>query len=147
MLCYRLLSCFALSCFQIGLSFLRCFIMKILIHLAGLLSSVTACLGLTFKILHWPGADELLIYGFIVFTLVFIPIHAYSKWRTEKYTNRIEKLKLLVGFACSLLTGISVLFKILHLTGADALFITGALLFITGFLPVLFYAMYMKPAS
>lgn len=116
--------------------------MKIITAIIGLISSIALSIGLTFKILHWPGADELVVYGFLAFTLVFLPLQVFMKWNT--LDDKVEKIYVLAGLASGGITGLSILFKILHLQGADVLLLAGTLLFSFGFLPLLFYSMYSK---
>jgi len=47
--------------------------MKIVLFASGAFSFSTLGLGFLFKILHWPGANILLVLGFSVFSLVFVP--------------------------------------------------------------------------
>lgn len=116
--------------------------MKILIPVIGLLSSITLSIGLTFKILHWPGADELVIYGFLAFTLVYLPLQVFIKW--SALNVNVEKLYTLIGLTSGGVTGLSIVFKTLHLQGADLLMLAGAMVFSFGFLPLLFYSMYSR---
>ncbi|MGV3587184.1 MAG: hypothetical protein ACO1OF_09300, partial [Adhaeribacter sp.] len=55
-----------------------------------------------------------------------------------------EKLRLVLGFGSAIVTGLAVLFKMMHLQGADILLIGGALIFAFSFLPFLFFRMYRK---
>ena len=48
--------------------------MKKFLYITGLLTAIAMSIGFLFKILHWPGADELLSYGFLTFALVFTPL-------------------------------------------------------------------------
>jgi len=116
--------------------------MKIFTHVIGLLCSIALSIGLTFKILHWPGADELVVYGFVSFTLVYLPVQVFIKW--SAHTVTLEKLISLIGLASGGIAGLSVLFKILHLQGADVLLLAGAMIFSFAFLPLLFYSMYSR---
>jgi hypothetical protein len=96
-------------------------------------------MGLTFKILHMPGADELFNYGFLAFALIFLPLATYSNYFRKKQRTLIEKLRILLGFISAVLIGLAVVSKMaLHLQGSEAFLLTGVGIFSFGFLPVLF---------
>ena len=118
--------------------------MKKLMYLVGLGSSMTLAMGICFKLLHWPGGDELLTYGFISFTLLFLPMTMIDKFKVKIQKSLSERLRYVLGALSAVITGLSVLFKILHLQGADFLLLGGAVLFSFGFLPFLFFTNYRK---
>jgi hypothetical protein len=47
--------------------------MKQLAFISGALSISLLGLGILFKIMHWPGADALLVLGFGLFSILFVP--------------------------------------------------------------------------
>jgi len=118
--------------------------MKKLMYLVGLGSSMTLAMGLCFKLLHWPGGDELLTYGFISFTLLFLPMTMIDKFKVKIQKSLSERLRFILGALSAISTGLAVLFKILNLTGGDFLLLGGAVLFSFGFLPFLFFTNYRK---
>jgi magnesium-transporting ATPase (P-type) len=122
----------------------RILTMKKLMYTIGLLASISFSVGWLFKILHWPGGDELFIYGFLAFVLVFLPLLAIDRYKAAFASVASERLKIILGFSSAIVTGMAVLFKLLHLQGADLLLIVGAQMFSFGFLPFLFYRMYRK---
>lgn len=115
--------------------------MKKITYVFGLISSMATTMGITFKLLHWPGADELITFGFLSFLLLFIPLVVIPKLKLS------NSLISIVGLLSAVITGLSILFKLLHLQGGDVLLITGAALFSFGFLPFLFFNMYKKSVS
>jgi len=50
--------------------------MKKFAFISGTLSMSLSTLGVLFKIMHWPGANALMIFGFGIFALFFIPAYA-----------------------------------------------------------------------
>ncbi|HEY3402185.1 MAG TPA: hypothetical protein VGK59_02295 [Ohtaekwangia sp.] len=118
--------------------------MKKLMYLVGLGSSMTLAMGLCFKLLHWPGGDELLTYGFISFTLLFLPMTMIDKFKVKIQKSLSERLRFILGALSAISTGLAVLFKILNLYGGDFLLLVGAVLFSFGFLPFLFFTNYRK---
>ncbi len=119
--------------------------MKKLMYSIGLLSSISISIGWLFKLLNWPGGDVLVTYGFPAFVLVFLPLLAFDRCKHALSRALSEKLKLLLGFGSAIITGLAVVFKLMHLQGADMLLIGGTLLF--SFLPFLFFRMYKKATA
>ena len=122
-------------------------IMKKVMYSIGLLSSISVSIGFLFKLLHWPGGGELSTFGFLGFVLLFIPMLAIDRYKLTLKKALTEKLKVILGFTSVGITGLAVLFKIMHYPGADILLIVGVLTFSLGFLPFLFFRMYKKSVS
>lgn len=122
-------------------------IMKKIMYTIGLLTSIGMTMGLTFKILHMPGADELFNLGFFGFTLVFLPMITIDRYKQNLHKALSERLRLILGFLSAVLIGMSVLFKIFHRPNADVMLLVGIAVFSFGFLPFLFFSMYKKSIS
>lgn len=122
-------------------------IMKKVMYSIGLLSSISISLGWLFKVLGWLGGGDLFTYGFLAFVLLFLPMLAIDRYKLVVNKALSEKLRVTLGFTSAIITGLAVLFKIMHLQGANMLLIAGALLFSFGFLPFLFFRMYRKSLS
>jgi hypothetical protein len=122
-------------------------LMKKVIYSIGLISAVVLSVGWLFTVLRWPGGYELFNYGFLGFLLLFIPLLAIDRYKANLKNALCEKLKVVVGSVSGIVVGISLVFKFLHLQGADIIFIAGMLLFSFGFLPFLFFSMYRKAVS
>lgn len=122
--------------------------MKKLTYAIGLTTSISIAMGLMMKLLHMPGGEELVNYGFFGFALLFLPMVTISRYKANPTLERNEKLKIVFGFLSAVLTGLAVFFKIkMQLEASEVLLITGASIFSFGFLPVVFYTMYKKSAS
>ena len=113
----------------------------------GFIGSLVFTIGVTFKLLHLPGANELFVVGFIILLLVFIPLLILDRYRTEMSSMLTDRLKFIIGSISAIILGCSGLFKILHLQGANILLLIGAFVFAIGFLPLFFYSMYRKSIS
>jgi hypothetical protein len=122
-------------------------LMKKVMYSIGLVSSMAISLGWLFRIMRWPGGWELVNYGFLAFALLFVPMVTFNQFKTSINRALSEKLRISLGLLSGLVTCVAVFFKIMHYPGADQLLLTGALLFIFGFLPFLFFSMYRKSAS
>lgn len=121
--------------------------MKKLMYIIGLLSAISLSLGFLFKLLHWPGGGYMATFGFLGLVLLFLPMLAIDRYKLTLNKALSEKLKVILGFTSAAITGLAVLFKILHYPGADVLLMLGILLFSLGFLPFLFFKMYKKSVT
>lgn len=121
-------------------------IMKKFMYILGLLATITFVSGILFKLMHWPGANMLLLVGQMVLFLVCVPFFAITKLR-GKTSSSLEKWTAVLGLSASLLISISVLFKVMHLMGAHVVFVIGMVLLIFGFIPLLFITIYRKNAQ
>lgn len=108
--------------------------MKKLTCSLGLTFSVLASIGFLFKILHWTGANEMLILGLGGLVLFFLPLLLL----TRKSTGVQEKLAL------SSLTLVSIggVLKVFHVVSANEFLLLGVAVFALAYLPVTFLAMY-----
>ena len=121
--------------------------MKKVMYSIGLISAVLISIGWLFNTLRWPGGYELFNYGFLGFLLVFIPMIAIDRYRNSFRKAFGEKLRIVFGSVSGFIVGLSLVFKLLHLQGADILLIGGILMFTFCFLPALFFNMYKKESA
>jgi hypothetical protein len=121
--------------------------MKKMMYAIGLITAISMTMGLTFKILHMPGAEELFNFGFFGLVLVFLPMITIDRYKRNLHKALSERLRFVLGFLSAVLIGFSVLFKIFHYQGADVLLLVGISFFSFGFLPFLFFSMYKKSVS
>ncbi len=122
----------------------RIVFMKKVIYAIGFLGAAALTTGVLFKLLRWPGADVSFMTGFLLLLLVFVPLLAFDRYKVIIAKALSERLKLIMGASSAIIVGLSGLFKVFHLQGAEFLLMIGTLLFIIGFLPFLFFSMYKK---
>ncbi|MEM9856579.1 MAG: hypothetical protein AAF843_04465 [Bacteroidota bacterium] len=122
----------------------RIIIMKKIMYLIGFIGSVTLTGGVVFKLLNFPGGYELFTIGFLMLFLVFIPLLAFDRYKVAISKAISERMKLILGTSAAVLTGLSGLFKVMHLQGAELLLMLGAIVFAVGFLPFFFFTMYKR---
>jgi hypothetical protein len=118
--------------------------MKKVMYAIGLASTVSMASGLTFSILHMPGGFELLNSGLLFFVFVFLPMGIYNAYKLGIKRTTIEKTRLAFGFLSAAFAVFAGLFKMMHYPGVDELLLTATVIFSFGFLPCLFYIMYVK---
>jgi len=118
--------------------------MKITTYIIGFISTSTLTLGILFYLMSWPGAYPLFSIGFLSFCLLFIPYLTFKNYRLTVGKSKSVKTKLIIGVTASILAGLSGVFKIYHLQGANVLLVLGALVFAFGYLPFQFFMMYKE---
>lgn len=125
----------------------RIIAMKKLMYLIGFLGAITLTAGVTLKLLNMPWAYELFSVGFLTLLLVFVPLLAFDRYKVAISQALTERLKIILGTTAAVMVGLSGLFKILHLQGAEVLLMLGAIVFAVGFLPFFFFTMYKRSVS
>lgn len=71
-----------------------------LIMTIGMLTASAATIGVLFKIMHWPGANMMMMTSLLVFMIVFIPIYFIIKFRDpETKFNAIIHTTFMIGAA------------------------------------------------
>lgn len=125
----------------------RIIIMKKLMYAIGFIGAASLSFGSLFKLMHWPGANIMLLSGIILFLLVFVPLWAIDRYKVEISKALSTRLKFIGGVTSAVLVGLSVIFKTLHLQGANVLLVLGVLTFVFAFLPFLFFSLYKKSAQ
>lgn len=125
----------------------RIMMMKKLMYLIGFMGSITLTAGVTFKLLMMPFATELFMVGFLTLFLVFVPLVAIDLYKVSLSQSISARLKIILGLLAAVVSGLSGLFKIMHLQGADLLLMLGAFVFACGFLPFYFFNMYKRSIS
>ncbi|PKP19914.1 MAG: hypothetical protein CVU05_10270 [Bacteroidetes bacterium HGW-Bacteroidetes-21] len=108
--------------------------MKKFIYISGIVAANLILFGSIFKIMHWPGANILLVLAIFTFCFLFLPLALISSYKSQV----IKKFKWLhiVTFIVFFITLVSALFKIVHWPGAGILMLIGIPLPFVLFLPV-----------
>lgn len=121
--------------------------MKKFMYIIGLITAISFSVGWLFTLLRWTGGQELFNYGFLGFTLIFLPMLAIDRYKVSIAQALSERLKIILGFSSAIITALAVIFKMMHLQGANILLVLGILLFSFGFLPFFFFRMYKKSTA
>ncbi|MEQ9261784.1 MAG: DMT family transporter [Owenweeksia sp.] len=111
-------------------------LMKKISSIIGILGSIAACSGGFFKIMHWPGANMLLLSGIVAIVLLYLPLLIVVKFRETEST--LLKFSYLAGLFGAMVNGIGVVFKLLHFPGANYLIIASLLIIGLIFMPIYF---------
>lgn len=59
-------------------------VMKKFLFVLGFISVFIFVVGWTFKTMHWPGANVMILTGGSLFSLFFLPIYYYLKFQNER---------------------------------------------------------------
>lgn len=113
-------------------------IMKMTMKITGNVSLAMLGLATVMRLFHWPGANVVLVLGFIVLALVFFPAAIWANHRdTKMRLSRTLHSLIMVG---GILLMAGVLFKVMHWPGAGVVIGSGWIVVILLFLPLLLYA-------
>jgi len=118
-------------------------IMKKFMYILGLFGTILFASGVLFKIMHWPGANTMLLVGQISLFLICVPFFCVSRLKSQALSP-IEKWTARIGLIASITVSISILFKLLHLMGANVVFVLGMAVLIFGYVPLQFLSLYRK---
>ena len=125
----------------------RIIIMKKVMYSIGVVGALSLTAGVVFKLFWYPGANTLFTIGMVTLLLIFIPLVAFDHYKVAISKTLSERLKIILGAVAAVIAGITGIFKMLHLQGADILLGVTAIVFCFGFLPFLFFTMYKKSIS
>jgi hypothetical protein len=108
--------------------------MKKLIYITGIVTINIFLVGALMKILHWPGANNVLTAGLGSVILFFLPAASLSAYRDEE--DKTMYWVYLSGFVCAVIVLSGALFKVVRWPGADILLRIGVIIPYVLFLPV-----------
>jgi hypothetical protein len=127
------------------LTFKNYYTMKKVMLLSGTFAVAAIILGSFLKIVHWPGANVMLLLGISLASLVFLPLIFILK--TKEVDSTRDKLILAIGTLFGIVVSIATLFKLLHWPYANILWLVslGILFFV--FIPLYFFSGIRKPET
>ncbi|MCC6818248.1 MAG: hypothetical protein IT245_05110 [Bacteroidia bacterium] len=50
-------------------------------YLTGYLATTLCTTGILFKLMHWPGANIMILLGITLLNFVFLPLYFYKKYK------------------------------------------------------------------
>lgn len=107
----------------------------IFLYISAFFGSTGFFLGLLCKIMHWPGANILLICGLGVLGVIFLP--ALLVYLLKAAKNQSEKIIYSIGVIAGIIYLIGFLFKMMHWPGAVLLLTFGSAVLVAIFIPAL----------
>ena len=119
--------------------------MKKTMIISGIFSAISLSTGIIFKFMYWPGAAAFIVLGILAASLIFLPLMFTIKAK-EKQTVK-DKFIIITGAFVSILTRLSILFKIMHWPFANIMGICSILIMIFIFLPIYFFTGIRNPET
>lgn len=90
--------------------------MKKFAYITGAIASTMLLAGAFFKIMHWPGANAILILGTVTLSMFFIPYFFYVNLKEQ--SEKKSKVIAAAGLITALFLCAATLFKMMHWPGA-----------------------------
>jgi len=119
--------------------------MKKITYVLGFTGSILAILGAFFKMMHWPGASILLMIGFMIVVLGFLPLYFISSYKEQaEKPNRVFPI---VAYVTLLLVFTGAVFKIMHWPGAWLMLRISTVFILVGFLPLYIVQVFRKSSG
>jgi hypothetical protein len=118
--------------------------MKKFLYAISFLSVVGLTVGMFFKILHWPGANVLMLIGTVLLVSTLLPLFFHNMYRNADHADVKLKAKVIsgyLGFAC---LALGILFKNLHWPGANVILGSGLIVLNLIYFPLVFLKMYRR---
>lgn len=113
--------------------------------ISGFISAFLMLFGAYFKIMHWPGANVMLVLGMLTLAIVFLPLMFTLRLREK--TEKRDKAVLILGLFSAIYFLIGALFKFMHWPGAGIFVLTGIPFLLFVFLPVYIVNGIKNPAA
>jgi hypothetical protein len=110
--------------------------MKSVMKISGIIAPALLAVAALFKIQHWPGGGALMVLGFFLVCIFFLPSAIYVLYKENKGKRF---LLYLFGFVSFLPWMAGILFKVQHWPGAGILLTFGISATVILFLPALLY--------
>jgi hypothetical protein len=119
--------------------------MKKFVFLLGFVSAFVFGVGFIFKTMHWPTANLQILIGSMLFSLAFLPLYHWLKYKSDK---EIGRSKPVFNYALNLLLvmalAMAIPYKQFHWAGGEEYFIICQCLLALVFLPKVFMGWYKK---
>jgi len=100
-------------------------------------TAFTFITGAFFKVMHYPGANVLILASIIVLSFLFLPI--LFVFKIKETSSARERITLAIATIFGIMISLSSLFKLLHWPYANVLWLTSLGLLFFGFLPIFFF--------
>jgi hypothetical protein len=122
--------------------------MKRLTYVIGMLTAMMMSFGWLLNILRMGEIGNIIFaFGALGFVTLFLPLIGYDYFKNRTNKKLAEKIRTVSGLLSVIMIGIAVLFKIMHMPGADEVLMAGGVIFTFGFLPPVFFILYKKSLS
>jgi hypothetical protein len=128
------------------LTFKNYYKMKKTLFVSGAITGFGLVAGSIFKLMHWPGANALLILGIVALSLIFLPLVFLLKVKDSK--DKREKVIIGIGILIGILLCIATLFTLMHWpSGNGAIWLTAISISAFILIPVYFLTGIRNPET
>ena len=127
------------------LTFKNYYAMKKIMMVSGVVAVLAFMIGSMFKVMHWPGANILLVLGFTGISLLFLPLLFIFKIQELPVVR--DRVILGLGIFSGSLYFLAMLFQVQHWPGAKVMWITNLIISFFIFLPLYFFSGIRKPET
>ncbi len=127
------------------LTFKNYYAMKRIMKIMGLLTALMMLVGAIFKLMHWQGAGVIMISGFVLFAVVFLPLLVVLK--SKDSVELKDKLLFAFGTLIGIAASAGVMFKLMHWPLANILMFSSQALFILVYIPMYFILKIRNPGE
>lgn len=102
--------------------------MRIAINILGYIILSALAIGTLFKLMHWPGASIIQVWGMSAFTFFFVPVFFIQRIRESE--TGLEKTTNTFGLISVFFCSGGLLFKNMHWPGGSMIITLGTVLFL-----------------
>jgi hypothetical protein len=127
------------------LTFKNYYAMKKVMMVTGAAAVLFFIIGSMFKTMHWPGANILLVLGFVGISVIFLPLLFIFK--VSELPKVRDRVILGLGIFSGSLYFIAMLFQVQHWPGARIIWLSNLLISFFIFLPLYFFSGIRKPET
>jgi hypothetical protein len=128
------------------LTFKNYYKMKKTMFISGAITGFSLISGSIFKLMHWPGANALLILGIITLSLIFLPLVFLLKIKDSK--SKREKVIIGIGILIAILLCLATLFTLMHWpSGNGAIWLTAIAISAFILIPIYFFTGIHNPET
>lgn len=110
----------------------------------GLTSTFLLLAGTIFKLMHWPGANIMVLLGSALLVLAYLPLILRFKLKESPSNEYVMHISGWVGLSFTVL---GVLFKVLHWPGAAVILLGGISVMAFVYVPIYFYKQYQTSVN
>ena len=127
------------------LTFKNYYAMKKTMIITGIVSVSLFIIGSLFKMMHWPGANVMLVSGIVLFSLLFLPLILILK--TRDVSSKRDKLITAISSFIGILISIAVLVAVMHWpgSGSGVFWLTAIGVSVFALIPVYFFTGIRNP--
>ena len=109
-------------------------IMKKVAAITGIIASALAIGGVLFKMMHWPGAEVMLVLGVSLLSVVVLPLMGLIEFKQSNVLR--SQYTALIGYISGATLFLGTLFRIMHWPGSSVLIVSGFVVLTFIFIPL-----------